>query len=331
MNKILNLRNYKNIKDDKNRYNKTAFKTLNEFREVIINNCDKINIYTVNTYLRVYIMALKKELFDPTIKNEVIDYRDLEYSWPLLKGERKIDMFELLNVDDYEESTIAERLGLGADEDWFIDANVQTFSYFAKYDQQLISIMDKAFDGNFCYDGEKSCLKDAIKNYSYFYNNKNNNYPKEEVSNIAEILSRKENEKVLNEICDEYIIKSEKKSSDLWKSIDFLWQDLLECSDFKKKAILYICRLAKEMLHYKGRHTPNFAKLDINDNNRICTLKECFSSNDLDSYTLEAIDSCLKEINDAVNNQDEQIRANAEKALNIFKSIFPWVRNQQVS
>ena len=331
MNKILNLRNYKNIKDDKNRYNKTAFKTLNEFREVIINNCDKINIYTVNTYLRVYIMALKKELFDPTIKNEVIDYLDLEYSWPLLKGERKIDMFELLNVDDYEESTIAERLGLGADEDWLIDANVQTFSYFAKYDQQLISTMDKAFDGNFCYDGEKSCLKDAIKNYSYFYNNKNNNYPKEEVSNIAEILSRKENEKVLNEICDEYIIKSEKKSSDLWKSIDFLWQDLLECSDFKKKAILYICRLAKEMLHYKGRHTPNFAKLDINDNNRICTLKECFSSNDLDSYTLEAIDSCLKEINDAVNNQDEQIRANAEKALNIFKSIFPWVRNQQVS
>lgn len=331
MNKILNLRNYKNIKEDENRNQKTAFKTLNKFREVIINNCDKINIYTVNTYLRVYIMALKKELFDPTIKNEDIDYRDLEYSWRLLKDERKIDMFELLNVDDYEESTIAKRLGLGADEDWLIDANVQTFSYFAKYDQQLISTMDKAFDGNFCYDGEKSCLKDAIKNYSYFYNNKENNYPKEEAYKIAEILSRKENEKVLNEICDEYIIKSEKKSSDLWKSIDFLWQDLLECSDFKKKAILYICRLAKEMPHHKGRHTPNFAKLDINDNNRICTLKECFSSNDLDSYTLEAIDSCLKEINDAVNNQDEQIRANAEKALNIFKSIFHSVRNQQVS
>ena len=325
MNKIINLRYYKNIKEDEN---KTAFKTLNKFREVIINHCDKINIYTVNTYLKVYIMALKKELFVP--KDEYIDYKAFKNSWSQLKRERKIDMFKLLKVNEKKKSSIAKRLGLGADEYWLIDANVQTFSYFAKYDQQLISTMDKAFDGNFCYDGEKSCLKDAIKNYSYFYNNKDNNYPKEEAYKIAEILSRKENEKVLNEICDEYIIKSEKKYG-LWKSIDFLWQDLLECSDFKKKAILYICRLAKEMPHHKGRHTPNFAKLDINDNNRICTLKECFSSNDLDSYTLEAIDSCLKEINDAVNNQDEQIRANAEKALNIFKSIFPWVRNQQVS
>lgn len=81
---------------------------------------------------------------------------------------------------------------------WILDTNVQTFSYFVACSPNIISIMDDLFNGDFTYDysGKKSCLKDTLKNYAYYYDRLSTESTKGELEHISEILIRKENKKI---------------------------------------------------------------------------------------------------------------------------------------
>lgn len=229
MNNLLRLR-YKS--------NKASY-TLLEFKEMILMNCRSINIWIINIYLSTFVKIDKYELLG---KNNVED-RPFIRCWTLLKEEGKIDVFELLNVDEKRKIDIVEQIGLH-ERKWILDANVQTFSYFTQSSPKLISIMDTLYNGNFTYDytGKKSCLKDVLKNYSFTYDNYELDIT--EVSRISEILLRKENRKIFKEICDEYILTSSyKKNSKKWNVISNLWKDLLFNPSFRVALVHYVCKI----------------------------------------------------------------------------------------
>lgn len=236
MNKLLNLRYRSN----------RAYETISEFKNMIIVNSRNINIWAVNIYLSTFVKIAKHELMYED--NNMIEEAPLKRCWQLLKDEHKINIFELLNLDEKIRIDIIEQIKLHEGK-WVLDANVQTFSYFAIYVPDIISIMDVLFYGNFTYGdyGKKSCLKDTLKNYASAYDKfklDNTDCSLNELKSINEILLRRENYKIFNEVCDEYIIKSSyKRNSYEFKILGSFWKDLLSCQNFRIALVHYICEL----------------------------------------------------------------------------------------
>lgn len=162
-----------------------------------------------------------------------VDSAPMERCWPLLKEDGVIDVFELLDLYGSDrKDVIAEQLGLGGDR-WLIEANVQTFSYFARCSADLISLMDARFKGDFAYDDakKKNCLKETLKYYALYYHGyreENNGCLHEEIQHIRDILSRKENTKVYYELRKHYLKFRSRKLQDKWAKINLLWKDIFD-------------------------------------------------------------------------------------------------------
>lgn len=216
MNKLLNLR-YKSAKADE---------TVSEFKEMIVRNCRNVNIWIINAYLNTFVKISKNELKSRSNAPEAAPF---ERCWQLLRDECKIDVFRLLNLDQEQEAFVTEQLGLSGNK-WILDANVQTFSYFALHSPDVLAIMQKWFKGNFTYDdaGRKSCLKDTLKNYAFSY--ARNNFDKESAQKtldpVRKIIRVKENYKVFKEICSRYVTDQSRK----WggkNEMSVFWEDIL--------------------------------------------------------------------------------------------------------
>lgn len=299
MNRLLNLR-YKSNK---------AYLTLSEFKEMILANCRSVNIWIVNIYLSTFVKIDKYELLDEDYN---IDDSPFQRCWPLLEMECKIDLFQLLNLDEEQKLYIMESIGL-QEKKWILKANVQTFSYFTQCSPNLISTMDTLFNGNFTYDdlGKKSCLKDTLKNYAFAYDNYKQDMGglQKEVNHIGEILLRKSNRKVFKEVCDEYIIKSAyKRNSTKWNRISLLWKDLLFHSRFRVALVRYICEL--DLPDYICKFNK-FISVDINDFHRVKILQN--------ALCLEKFDDTLR---NEINCYYDKVRCVAKKTENkcIYKN-----------
>ena len=304
MNKLIKLRYKAHV----------ACATLNQFRREIIGNCANVNVRTLNAYLSVYVRITKFELLVENGRR--VNFAPLEKCWDILKKERKLDLFTLLEVRDCERGYILECLKLGSDERWMIEANVQTFSYFAEYSPTLISTMDEMFDGNFTYDdqGRNSCLKDAIKNYGYAFKN-NPKYPVEEVGRISEIITRIGNRGLFEELCSEYILRSQQdRKSGEWKEMEDLWDNLLSFNGFTTQLVYYICRLAADT--YKWN---KLLQLNLNDFSRVGIL-----SSDLELSLFN--ESVVKKVNETYESiksrSNDRARRDAGRVLEIMRVLF---------
>ena len=162
----------------------------------------------------------------------------LKRCWPLLEKEGKIDVFELLGPDETTKAEISAAMDLPENK-WILDANVQTFSYFAEYSPNLISMMDSRFDGNFTYDdsGRKSCLKYALKNYALSYK-KHKEADEECVRReleyiIRQILTRENNKAIFRGVC-----KIKYSAIDREKSVEgAFWEDLSKSREFRNALV----------------------------------------------------------------------------------------------
>lgn len=208
MNRILNLR-YKGV---------TPAPTICEFRQEIISNQDAVNSVIANIYINALLRTIKGELNDTTTKAQAQQL--MHDCWEdSIRDQRKIDMNRLLEIH-------------GNDQSWLIDANVQTFSYFATECPTLISTMEREFEGDFTYDEsrKKSCLKDALKNYAHSY--KRLYYDElpdigQELSAIIRILQQEQHQSTFHEVRREFFHKVTKDS---WKKAPF-WYDLKRVFD----------------------------------------------------------------------------------------------------
>ena len=208
-----------------------ACQTLALFKDNIINNCCNVNIWIINTYLSAFLKIAKGDLL--VEDGCSVDSAPMERCWPLLKEDGVIDVFELLDLYGSDrKDVIVEQLGLGGDR-WLIEANVQTFSYFARCSADLISLMDARFKGDFAYDDakKKNCLKETLKYYALYYHGyreENNGCLHEEIKHIRDILSRKENIKVYYELRKQYLKFRSRKLQDKWAKINLLWKDIFD-------------------------------------------------------------------------------------------------------
>ncbi len=292
---------------------KTAFLTLREFKNMILANCGVINIWIVNIYLSAYVKIAKKELL---IENDdFIDYSPFKRCWSLLEKHRKINIFDILNLDDNRKRDVIEKLEL-QDDKWLLEANVQTFSYFAKWSPKLISTMDYLFDGNFTYDdsGKKNCLKDALKNYAFYYDiyKKDKISSQTEIECICKILLRKANRKIFVEICDEYIIKSTSGNGNKWNTINSLWKDLLCLEDFKVAFVNYFCNSGiKKIVDKWSEHNKPY--LNKKDYKRIEILRTALCQDNLDNEQKKMVLKCYQDIK---NNAEQS--GNSELIKHIF-------------
>lgn len=204
MNRIQNLR-YRST---------TSCYTIAEFNREMIVNRNAINSTIVNSYLNSLLRIIKGELKDADMTQEHAQEL-LRDCWnTTIRDLRKVDMNQLLEIH-------------GADVAWMIDANVQTFSYFAAECSTLISTMDREFECDFTYDEnrKKSCLKDALKNYAYSY--KKLGYDQlpdigQELAAIESMLRQEQHRSVFYEVRKEFLSKVTKDS---WKWAPF-WYDL---------------------------------------------------------------------------------------------------------
>lgn len=296
--------------------------TLSEFKKMILENCSSINIWIINLYLNVFVKINKYEL-----KYEDINVVEAPFKrcWPRLKETGKIDVFGLLNLDGKEMADIINQMELQGDE-WLFDANVQTFSYFAQSAPDLISTMDTLFNGDFTYDdsGKKNCLKDALKNYAFTYNlyKLNQKYGiQNEIEMIAQILSRKNNRNIFEEICDEYILRSSfKKKAGEWSTMNTLWIDLLFSQKFKRSLAYYICRSEEKMVLSKNYKYGKFSSLYCEDSLRINILKEAFGVDNFDDKLKSRIVNCYRMISRAAEETGDETMYTKDAAL--IKLIF---------
>lgn len=270
--------------------------TLSEFKKMILANCSSVNIWIINIYLSVYVKINKYEL---TYEDSNVVQAPFKRCWPRLQETSKIDVFELLNLDGKEMADIINQMELQEDE-WLFDANVQTFSYFAQSTPDLISTMDTLFKGDFTYDdsGKKNCLKDALKNYAFTYNLyklNQKNTTQNEIEKIAQILSRKNNRNIFEEICDEYIIRSSlKRRSNNWSTMNTLWIDLLHCQSFRSSIAHYVCQSEEKMILNKNCKYSKLASLDSEDFRRISILKEALCLDHFDDKLKSRIVNCCR-------------------------------------
>lgn len=287
-----------------------------DFQKEIKDNRDEINITIINTYLSALLAIDKGEIKYKESEPEKYDIKDTFVKcWETLESENKIDVNELLDVQSKDGEEV---------EAWKIDADVQTFSYFAMCCKTLISTMDKKFNGNFCYDekGKKSCLKDALKNYSYAYQY-NKNYTVEEVESICKILARKENWTVQREIFDEYILRSKfNDSKRSWNEMNDLWIDSLMYYEFKDSLIHRICHLALDMAAETYKRENALAALNHEDKERIYILQDELSSEYRSAKLQGKITDCLTKIDKIIADPAVKSKRNAQEAQKRVKLIF---------
>ena len=213
-----------------------ASEMLAKFKEMIFAYCRNVNIWVINAYLRFCWMIASQALESGNAESGVTP---LKRCWPLLEKEGKIDVFELLGPDETTKAEISAAMDLPENK-WILDANVQTFSYFAEYSPNLISMMDSRFEGNFTYDdsGRKSCLKYALKNYALSYK-KHKEADEECVRReleyiIRQILTRENNKAIFRGVCK--IIKY--SAIDREKSVEgAFWEDLSKSREFRNALV----------------------------------------------------------------------------------------------
>jgi uncharacterized phage-like protein YoqJ len=254
---------------------------LEEFKKTIIDNCTNINIYSVNAYINLCIHVVK------TIKECSVEIQAiLKSCWETLSQEGKIDLFILLDINDAEKKQILEKVSYEDNNNsnqWMMDANIQTFSYFSLLIPKAIIVADSMFDQNYCYDpkGKKSCLKDLVKNIRYAYQHDANfrNNAQEAIEKLGEILSRKEHYNLFKEICDTYILKSTQQNDGSWVGMLQFYEKLLTVESFKRQVAYYISSPIKHNYN-GGRHSKKrkLSQLDINDTKRIRILKKSLKS-----------------------------------------------------
>lgn len=300
MNKILNLR-YKKC---------DASECISEFRKMILTNCLNVNIGVINIYLSTFVRVYKGELFSNN-KNE-LGLAPFQCCWKYLNQERKIDLFELLNLEHVEKEDIKKQMELKEDR-WIMDANVQTFSYFAIYSAKTVSRMNELFSGNFTYDnaGKKNCLKDTLKNYAYSYDKFQSEQQKsvliQELNLIKDILLREDNYKIFTSICNGYILKSYKRKR-IFNKIDTFWKDMLSYPQFQNALLQYIC---EQETDYEFCKYNKLVSLNPSDSERIDLLRNIFRI-----YSFE--DELQKKVKDYYNECIEKNKLNAK----LFRIIF---------
>ncbi|MBR5853709.1 MAG: hypothetical protein IKY74_05845 [Alistipes sp.] len=216
MHKLINKRYVQQQKT----YDRTSeTNTIEEFKADILNNPEQINITVVNAYIYALLLIKQGNLLDVTTDSAKAT-KILNNCWGDIYNQRKIDIYKLLDI--FRET-----------ETWMMDIDVQTVTYFAEQcdRKRLISTIIDWFDGNFCYDesGKKSCLKDAIKNYSSVYTKANQDL--EEVAVIVDILLKEENISDCKSLCLNYILNNRRG----YKQYNpfSLWRDIAENNRFK--------------------------------------------------------------------------------------------------
>lgn len=291
---------------------------MNDFQDEIKNNRNAINITIINTYIMMLLKILKGEIRykkgEWTIRTQI--EKSLKECWTTLNNENKIDVTKLL---DLESENVEDS------EMWKIDADIQTFSYFAMFCPTLISTMNQKFEGNFYYDekGKKNCLKDAIKNYAHIYN-QDSSYPEEEVERISEILNQRDNRAVQQEIFNEYILHSfiNKYQQDGYNPMDVMWQDLLTYPMFKNPLIHHICHLAENMANYTGAQAHKFLALKSDDKERIKILQNEFGI-DIDDVSQQRVQTCHQKLEDIIaKSAGAANEDNAKQAKSLIELIF---------
>lgn len=267
MNKILNLRYKKMNTQD----------SISEFREIILSNCLTVNIGVINIYLSTFVRIYKGELFS-TNKNE-LGIAPFQRCWTYLSQECKIDLFELFTLEETEKADIIRKMELKEDR-WILDANVQTFSYFAIYSAETVSRMHELFSGNFTYDNarKKNCLKDTLKNYAHSYDKFKSKQQEsdliQELNLIKDILLQEKNYKVFMDICDEYILTSSYKVESIqFNTINTFWKDMLSYPQFQEALIEYIC---EQNINKKFCKYNKLVSLNASDSERIDLLRNIF-------------------------------------------------------
>lgn len=194
--------------------------TIKEFKDEILDNPEQINITVVNAYIYALLLIKQGNLLDVTTdSSKATDI--LNHCWGDIYNQRKIDIYKLL--DTFHET-----------ETWMMDIDVQTVTYFAKQcdRKRLISTIINWFNGDFYYDesGKKSCLADAIKNYSRVYNK--TNLDMEEVDVIVDILLKEENRSECAKLCKEYVYAKNGEYLRLKKDLYPLWRDIISTKKF---------------------------------------------------------------------------------------------------
>lgn len=300
MNKILNLR-YKKC---------DASECISEFRRMILTNCLNVNIGVINIYLSTFVRVYKGKLFSNN-KNE-LGLAPFQRCWKYLNQERKIDLFELLNLEHDEKEDIKKQMELKEDR-WIMDANVQTFSYFAIYSAKTVGRMHELFSGNFTYDnaGKKNCLIDTLKNYAYSYDKFKSEQQEsvliQELNLIKDILLREDNYKIFTSICNGYILKSYKRKR-IFNKIDTFWKDMLSYPQLQNALLQYIC---EQETDYEFCKYNKLVLLNPSDSERIDLLRNIFRI-----YSFE--DELQKKVKDYYNACIEKNKLNAE----LFRIIF---------
>ena len=216
MYKLINKRYVQQLKT----YDRTSeTNTIEEFKADILNNPEQINITVVNAYIYALLLIKQGNLLDVTTDSAKAT-KILNNCWGDIYNQRKIDIYKLLDANHNTEA-------------WMLDIDVQTVTYFAEQcdRKRLISTIVDWFDGNFCYDesGKKSCLKDAIKNYSRVYSKANQDL--EEVAVIVDILLKNENISDCNSLCLNYILNNSRGYTQY--NPFSLWRDIAENNRFK--------------------------------------------------------------------------------------------------
>ena len=216
MHKLINKRYVQQLKT----YDRTSeTNTIEEFKADILNNPEQINITVVNAYIYALLLIKQGNLLDETTDSAKAT-KILNNCWGDIYNQRKIDIYKLLDI--FRET-----------ETWMMDVDVQSVTYFVEQcpQKRLISTIINWFNGDFCYDesGKKSCLVDAIKNYSRVYTKANQD--REEVAVIVDILLKEENISDCKSLCLNYILNNRRG----YKQYNpfSLWRDIAENNRFK--------------------------------------------------------------------------------------------------
>jgi hypothetical protein len=194
--------------------------TIKEFKAEILNNPEQINISVVNAYIYALLLIKQGNLLDVTTDSAKAT-KILNNCWGDIYNQRKIDIYKLLDADRETKT-------------WMMDVDVQSVTYFVEQcpQKRLISTIINWFNGDFCYDesGKKSCLADAIKNYSRVYNE--TNLDMEEVDVIVDILLKEENRSECAKLCKEYVYAKNGVYLTLKKDLYPLWRDIISSEKF---------------------------------------------------------------------------------------------------
>lgn len=158
---------------------------ISKLRSVLVDNMDNLNITIINSYICGLLIADKTDI--------------LENIWSYLEKNNMIDLNVVLGL---------ESGGIQ------FQANAQTYIYFPNHSS--ITCIDEKFGGNFNYDGNKSCLYDALKNYKSYLAKKKKSWNKKYIEKVVVILERDEHKNIRKSIYNKYILKNHKNIVEFW-------------------------------------------------------------------------------------------------------------------